>query len=392
MNIISEKTQTVEPPYKIPRKRPLFETDPADKALGEERDLKFKAENITILKRFLNSDMLLERECDDLVKNFEKLMLNSSTTSTWKKHNSAWNSYAKFCDNYNICFRLPISIENMRSYVTWATTVNNLQASTVESYMSSLNLAHTLANVHCTNFSKDRCITLLLKGATNTMHLHSEAKTLRLAMNIHLLRILSHRIYETDWHPISKQIVWTASTVSFYSSCRMGEILSESKTHYDPKTTLKWGDIIFLPENELIVQVPYTKTTGLMGSSLNLFSIECNTCPVAALQTLYSMCNKENMLSENKPVFQFKTGVNLTTKTMNTILDNLLQDFNNEKHKISCHSFRAAIPSVIASHPDKVSKTEVQEWGKWRSESYKKYTKMDRDKDRIMFYKAVNML
>jgi len=98
------------------------------------------------------------------------------------------------------------------------------------------------------------------------------------------------------------------------------------------------------------------------------------------------------MLSENRPVFQFKTGVNLTTKTMNTILDNLLHDFNNEKQKISCHSFRAAIPSVIASHPDKVSKTEVQEWGKWRSESYKKYTKMDRDKDRIMFYKAVNML
>jgi len=280
----------------------------------------------------------------------------------------------------------------MRSYATWAITENKLQASTVESYISSLSFAHALANKKCDNFAKDRCITLILKGAVNTRYLQNEKCNNRLAMNVHLLKILGHRINETSWHPISKQIVWTASTTSFYSSCRMGEILSENKTCFDPKTTLKWKNVHFLPEEEIVIHVPYTKTTGLGGATMNLFNIKCSTCPVAALQTLNTMCKEEGLLNPSKPVFQFKTGVNLTTKTMNSILENLLHEFSNEKQKLSCHSFRAAIPSVIASHPDKMSTSEIKEWGKWRSESYKKYTKQDREKDRVMFYKAVNLL
>jgi hypothetical protein len=342
--------------------------------------------------KFIDSEALLMPGTEDLVEKFENLMLSSSTNSTWKKHSSAWNSYLRFCNTYKISFTLPISIEKMRSYTTWAMTEGKLQASTVESYMSSLTLAHSLANKPCENFSKDRCITMLLKGAVNTHYLENDKYTNRLAMNIHLLRILSHRINETSWHPISKQVVWTASTVSFYSSCRMGELLSENKLCFDPNTTLKWKNINFLPEKEIVIHVPYTKTTGLKGATLNLFNLQCATCPVAAMQTLNIMCKEENILNDEKPVFQFKTGINLTTKTMNSMLEKLLYDFTSEKQKLSCHSFRAAIPSAIAAHPDKVSTKEIKDWGKWRSESYKKYTRQDRDKDRIMFYKAIELL
>ena len=350
-----------EDPYKIPKKRAHIEPDDTDKHLGEGTNLKFRSENKLIMCKVISSEVLLPTEADNLISKFENLVLHSSTNSTWKKHNSAWNSYKKFS-----CISemdLPLKIENVRAYVTWALTDGHLKPSTVESYLSSISLAHSLAGFNTENFAKDKCIQLLLKGSENVFYLSNEITPSRLAMNIHLLKLLSHRINATGWEPMSKQIVWTACTVCFYCSCRMGEILSENKSNFDPKTTLKWQDIRFLEENEIIMYVPYTKTTGLKGAVMNIFPTNDTTCPVAALTTLKTMRKKCNSFDPKKPVFQFKSGIFLTVKTMNELLEKLLKDFNSGKQKISCHSFRAAIPSAIASHPDKITVEDVKEWG-----------------------------
>ena len=366
--------------------------DHADRNLGEERDLKFNPYNKTVIDRFLYSNSLIPDDMALLTDKFENLILHSVTSSTWKKHGSAWSSFSKFCKAQKTEFSLPISVEKMRAYITWAVTDGKLKASTAESYMSSLKLAHTLSNITCMEYGKDRCIQMLLKGAENVDLLKNAKTVTRCAMNIHILKIIGHKIHETNWDPLSKQLIWTASTVSFYSSCRMGEILSENKSYFDPKTTLKWENVHFQENNEIIVQIPFTKTTGMRGAFINMFPIDNSTCPVAAVKELCEMCKKRGFFEEKKPVFRFHSGIFLTTKTMNEILEKLLKELNTGSTKITCHSFRAAIPSAIAAHPDKVTVQEVKDWGKWRSDSYKKYTRQDREKDRVLFYKTLNLL
>ena len=360
--------------------------------LGEERSLKFKIENKEIMRKFVNCDKLLEVNVDSLSNEFEKLVLHSVTSSTWSKHNSAWSSFNIFCTKFGISQNMPWSIESVRSYVTWALSEKNLKADTVESYLSSLNLAQTLAGYDSNVLQKDKCIKLLLKGAKNIQLIEKVDKSERISMNIHLLKILGHKLHHTKWDPLSKQIVWTACTTSFYSSCRMGEILSENSWYFDPCATLKWSDVKMLPENEIVLYIPYTKTAGLKGITINLFPLHNDTCPVAALKCLYEMKQEACKIVKSQPVFVFPSGKILTVKIINGLLEKLMSKFCTKEQKITCHSFRAAIPSAIASHPDKVTVNEVKEWGKWSSDSYKKYTRQEREKDRVMFYKAVNML
>ena len=65
----------------------------------------------------------------------------------------------------------------------------------------------------------------------------------------------------------------------------------------------------------------------------------------------------------NQPVFRFKSGKGLTKAKLNVVLKNLLGDFEDENHKITGHSFRAAIPSALAAHPEKSEIADVLEWG-----------------------------
>ena len=88
----------------------------------------------------------------------------------------------------------------------------------------------------------------------------------------------------------------------------------------------------------------------------------------------------------------FTSGKFLTVQKMNEILESLLTDFTDSLHKITCHSFRAGLPSVIAANPDKSGVQDLKEWGRWHTDSYEKYTKQDREKRRVLFYRYVNML
>ena len=87
------------------------------------------------------------------------------------------------------------------------------------------------------------------------------------------------------------------------------------------------------------------------------------------------------------PVFGFKNGKLLTKTVLNNLLGSLLKDFTDENHRISGHSFRSAIPSLLESHPDKSRVDEIREWG-----GYSHYTKREKDRRRILFIKIVDCM
>ena len=328
-----------------------------------------------------------------LSKDLEKLVIYSATSQTWAKHCSAWKLFNSFCCEFSIANKLPIPVEYIRAFATWALTKKGLKSSTVRSYVSSLNTAHALSNNKNTNFCSDTCIKMALKGADNFNALHREPRIVRLPMNIHLLDILGDRISVLDWNAFSKQVLWTACTVCFFTSCRMGELLPCFEKNFDPMTTLLWGNVKFLSESEVIILIPYCKTKGFEGKLIDLYPLTGDSkCPVAAISLLKKMASKLGFGKNEDPVFAFKQGKYLTKEYLNRILMNLIGDFCDCNHSITGHSFRAAIPSLLASHPDQHSIAELKEWGSWQSDSYKLYTKSERDKRRVLFGKIVKCM
>ena len=67
-------------------------------------------------------------------------------------------------------------------------------------------------------------------------------------------------------------------------------------------------------------------------------------------------------------------------------------EFLDEENTISCHSFRAGIPSVLSLFPDLVSDDEIKGWGRWRSDSYQRYCRMQLGQKRTIFDKIAVVL
>ena len=191
-----------------------------------------------------------------LCENFEKLILYSATRQTWNKHCSAWKLFNDFYNEFNIRNHLPIDVKVARAFVTWAVTKKSLKPSTVKSYISSLNIAHTISSNGNGNLNLDPCIKLLLKGADNVMDRSTHPTNEHLPMNPHLLEVLGHRVSELDWNEVSRQVFWTACVVSFFTSCRMGEILPSDEKGHDPETTLLWKNLKILNDKENYIVCP----------------------------------------------------------------------------------------------------------------------------------------
>ena len=146
--------------------------------------------------------------------------------------------YSDFCAAYRVKFELPIKVEFARAFVTWAAAKKNLKSSTIKSYVSSLNIAHAISNTASPNLSSDSCVKLAIKGAKNSVDPKLFPRPSRIPMSYDLLVILGHRISSLNWGKFAKQVLWTACTTSFFSSCRMGEILPSSENCFDPDTTV----------------------------------------------------------------------------------------------------------------------------------------------------------
>lgn len=159
------------------------------------------------------------------------------------------------------------------------------------------------------------------------------------------------------------------------------------------KKTLLWENVVFTGSNDLFIYLPFTKTTGFKGRILDVFEIkDADYCPVKALADLKKLSEKYQMFASKNPVFMLKSGKLLTVCGMNKILSSLLGDFIDVKFGISCHSFRAAIPSLMSENPETFSLEAIKQWGNWSSESYKRYTRSDKDKFRALFGKIMRIM
>ena len=256
-----------------PRLNPLFEPSSEDEELGQELHHslncnKFVGTPMGKVGHEVNAKKLLDDDTKDLCNDLEKLVMYSATKQTWSRHCSAWSLFDTFCNEYSISNSLPTKVETARAFSTWAISKKGLSSGTVRAYITSLNVANTISNCNSQNLNSDPCMKMILKGAKNLEGIFQRKPIVRLPMNIDLLDILGHRIRSSKWGNFSKQVLWTACMTSFYTSCRMGELLPSHESGFNPLTTLLGHNIKFRCDNEILVFVPYSNTTVLMARFL----------------------------------------------------------------------------------------------------------------------------
>jgi hypothetical protein len=230
----------------------------------------------------------------------------------------------------------------------------------------------------------------MMKGAKN-MELYTDiTKQTRKVMTYPLLKILSHQLYHSDMSAVDKQIFWTLFSTAFFGSFRFGELVSSSMNEFNPKEDLLWADVK-IDDDSVTYRLKITKNKTPLGEYVDLFTqAENKYCPVKAITKLRDMVSP---IDPNQPVFRLSNNSLLTNKVVNDYLYKLLVPMIGESASlITGHSFRAALPSVMASCPDIASQDDIQKWGRWSSNSYLLYTRLQTRQKRLIFAKIIDAL
>ena len=307
---------------------------------------------------------------------FNKLMNVSLAKSTWQKYSSALNAFCCFEADSRKISPWPIPLHVIRAFVIWCFSVRHLASSTIKSYLSGLKCIHNLRGFTCQYITDDFVTNRLIKGCEK-IALNIPSKNTRRVVTFPLLTNIGTRIARTDWDPLKKQVIWAAATTAFFGSLRLGEILASSETNYSPKLDLTWDDVKASSDFSILIRIKQPKS-GERAEFVDLFQFEgYNCCPVMALKNLRQKQIDAGVYDPSSPVFRFRDNSNLTMNQFNSILRELLQDICVEgESSITCHSFRAGIPSTISLFPELATSDLIKGWGRWASDCYLRYTRL----------------
>jgi hypothetical protein len=318
------------------------------------------------------------------------LMGAAYSTNSWSRHRASLNSWNEFAIHTGTTSSWPFKIESLRGYVGWAITVKRLQPSTVKVYMSDLKLAHSLRN-HSTEKFDDFFIKKMLTGADHLNMYEKIKKQAKLVMTFQMLKILGHKISEANWTIEKKRLFWTASTLAFFGSFRMGEILGTDKK--GKVEELKWSDVNFRKDGSILINIRFPKVIkNKNGDFADIFPIQGkNYCPVSCLTSLAK--HKISNDAKNSNVFSYANGDCLTVSDFTADLKKLLKVvIGPAVANLSGHSFRAGIPAALSNHPEIASEEDVLCWGRWNSEAYKAYTKLKMSARKTIFQKILRAI
>jgi len=234
-----------------------------------------------------------------------------------------------------------------------------------------------------------------MRGGTNLRLTRGEASSSkRRVMTVPLLRIIGHNLTKTGWSKVTVQSVWAASLVAFFGTFRMGELLAPHQSAIDGSSTLTWAGIKFREDGSILVHIKMPKMGTEEGEFVDLFPFsDRSICPVLALRKQKLRQEEAGLGFSRDPVFALGRGKFLTVAKLNSILRILLKDqVDFKRDLVSCHSFRAGLPSLIAKHPELMSSEDIKGWGRWSSEAYQRYTRLRLDQKKTIFNKIARIV
>ena len=167
----------------------------------------------------------------------------------------------------------------------------------------------------------------------------------------------------------------------------------ESPISFDPAFTLLSKDIFLnvthvnnVPIKFIEINLNSSKTSMTKAVVLDVYPTNNDLCPVRA----YIKWSSSHSSTNNLPAFRLNSGKSLTPNLFNSKLRFWLRDhIDYSKVSVSGHSFRAGIPTILATmgFADK----DLQAAGRWSSRAFEAYIKLPRTK-RISMAKALGNL
>jgi len=263
---------------------------------------------------------------------------------------SAVSCYEKVIREKELEMSWPFPLSNVQMFINWAILEKELSPNTVRPYIHHLATIHKQKNFdekNCKNFANEA----MIRGAENLSFYDGRKLEQKNVMTLPLLRVLGHEVCVSDWSEHSKSVIWCACTCAFFGSFRLGELLSKEENRFNPFETLLWRDVTFLKDDSVKIhsKIPKTRTQG--GETIN--------------------------------------GTFLTNKKLKFFLSKRI---GAKAGSYTCQSFRGGLPSALASKPKLENDGTIKKWGRWNSDAFERYTRLNHIAKRVIFERFVSAL
>ena len=305
----------------------------------------------------------------------------SYASSSWSSHQTAWLSFRAFCLHTNTVANLPVSPQNLAFYVDYLAKWRMLEISTIRGYLSSIKILHFLngySKFTCDNIFSHYLVKKSLEGLENIRRINPKPVNPRRVMSFECLQLLGHALIKQGFSDWDTQIIWSACLLGYWGSFRMGEIIPSGNQPYQEVSALKWERVLEPSSNKLTISIRFPKTVKQTGAqAVDIYKyMDTNYCPVYQLIKVYNLNLAKGGVQPGNLVFRLESGFMLTMPRLNNVLRNTMSMFFDNRHRFSCHSFRAGIPSMMASQPHLFNEQEIMVNARWNSDAFHAYTRL----------------
>ena len=303
--------------------------------------------------------------------------------NTKSQYRTAVNHIRRIEEDLNIDMSLPFTKAKTLNYVGYLLEDRKCSAKTVNQYLSGVRMLHLCRGFDVASL-RPPIVNLILRGREHWDNVKStlSQKPYRVPVTIKVMKYLKRAISETDWVNEKKLRLWLICCLLWNGSLRVHEVLSKLKTEFDPLTTLCCEDVEMVKFKEgeveklllrIHIKSPKERRIGT-GVKIEVFKNDTFCCPVRA----WTKWSKKVSMEKGKPLFK-EGGKNFTGQEFNKILTTMTRKITNGSDGvIRPHSFRSGVASEMGVRG--FSDSEIQAQGRWTSQAFKAYMKLDRIK------------
>lgn len=245
---------------------------------------------------------------------------------------------------------------------------------TIKCYLSGIRFQHIIRHLS-DPFLKDMPrLQYVLRGIKKDRSIHpqqSQYKRLPVSPTI-LLQV--HSVLTSSPCTHDTLMLWAAALLCFYGFLRSGEITIPSANAYDPTVHLNFTDLSFdAPVNPSIIRVNLkaSKTDPFrVGVQIYIGKTTGPLCPIAAMLAYLAVRGSVHGL-----LFHHADGSPLTKAKFVSGFRSKLSQAGLDSKNYSGHSFRIGAATTAAANG--VEDSLIQTLGRWKSNAYLSYVKMD---------------
>lgn len=302
----------------------------------------------------------------------QKYFAAALTSSTHKTYSAAELRYTQFCKEFDLS-PFPVT-ENVVCYFVACLGQQNLAHSTIKTYLSGVRQAQISLGLPEPSWHLMPRLRQVIRGVQVMQGKKGKTPKPRLPITPCILRKLKSVWTRGGAGSYEQALWWATATTTFFTFCRLGEVILEKEVNYDPNSHLSLRDVAADRAKDptmISLMLRCSKTDQVRkGTKLVMGRTGDDLCPVAALLDYLAQRG-----SQPGPLFINKDGRPLLKAKFITVVRAALTAAKLPAASYAGHSFRigAATTAAAAGFEDSM----IQTLGRWQSTAYLLYVKMD---------------